>query len=115
FVLGSRTVRMYDTASGRLLRSARVGYYLNGSAGDAVVDEHTHRVFIASPVWDTRTNAPHWGQTNAGWLSILDAHTGVLLRTSSVAWPGAMAVDERTGNVLITYPGPMRSDGTFAG
>jgi DNA-binding beta-propeller fold protein YncE len=65
--------------------------------GIPLVDERTNRVFIPDAL--------------DGTVSMLDARSGALLRTISVGsgpagWnPGPLAVDERTGRVLMAVKG----------
>jgi DNA-binding beta-propeller fold protein YncE len=100
-------VSTLDARTLRTVRTVRVGrgateLWLAGikqfpGPGVPLVDERTNRVFIP----DTRD----------GTVSILDARSGALLRTILVGsgpagWnPGPLAVDERTGRVLMAVKG----------
>jgi DNA-binding beta-propeller fold protein YncE len=100
-------VSVLDLRTLRTLRTVRVGHgaaelWLAGvkqfpGPGVPLVDERTDRVFIP----DTRD----------GTVSILHARSGALLRTITVGsgpagWnPGPLAVDKRTGRVLLAARG----------
>jgi DNA-binding beta-propeller fold protein YncE len=100
-------VSTLDARTLRTVRTVRVGrgateLWLAGvkqflGPGVPLVDERTNRVFIP----DTRD----------GTVNILDARSGALLRTITVGsgpagWnPGPLAVDERTGRVLMAVKG----------
>ena len=46
---------------------------------------------------------------------MLDAHTGALLHTVSIPWPGGVAVDARTGRILVTSAGHLDRNGDPTG
>jgi len=103
-------VLVLDTASGRVVRIIRHPIY-----GRAVTDERTGRIVVAAQQWTGAPVASNWGQTDNGLLSILDARSGALLRTLAIEWPDGLAVDARTGRILISHGGPKRPDGSFVG
>jgi len=90
------TITVLDTANGRVVRRVMVGPF-GYSPSDAAVAEQAGRVFVASAGTD--------GQGTD--VSVLDAHSGTVLRTVRVgADPHSVAVDERRGRVLVgTYTG----------
>jgi DNA-binding beta-propeller fold protein YncE len=64
------------------------------------VDVHTRRVFVVNqgPLYRNGAGTA-WGY---GSVSMLDATTGTLLRTTRVGQnPRAVAIDERTGRVFV--------------
>jgi len=91
----SGSVSMIDTTRGTVLGAIDVG----GTPGMLAVDDRTGRVFVIT--------APPTGPES---VSMLDSHTGVLLRTVAVGRAtsvqgGALAVDERRGRVVVTNAG----------
>src|SRR5579875_2530919 len=46
---------------------------------------------------------------------MLDARTGALLGKLSVEWPDGLAIDPRSGDLLILHAGPKRADGSYVG
>jgi len=111
---GHGSVSVLDAASGTVLKAVSVG-----DAPDALaLDERSGRVFVANlgPL-DVDTGVP----SGAGSVSMLDATSGVVLRTVAVGvFPAGLAVDVRSGRVFVLNlgtktglryaPGPRRSE-----
>jgi DNA-binding beta-propeller fold protein YncE len=98
--IGRGTVSVLDARTGAVLRTVIVG-----SVPSAVtVDAHTGRVFVLnSNVTVTHNDVRSIGR---GTVSVLDARTGMMLRTIAVGTnPSAIVVDEKTGQVLVTNSG----------
>lgn len=89
-LFNSNTVATLDAASGRVLRSARVGLM----PSDLIVDQRSGRAFTL----DESNNT----------VSMLDAHTGALVR----AWPsgqpttqsGQLSIDRRSNHLFFVAP-----------
>jgi len=91
--LGS--VSMLDSRTGRVLSTAPVGC----GARTLTVDEQTGRVFVlnAGP-----TASGALGSNGAASVSVLDAATGRVLRTTAVGRGAqALIIDDRRGRVLV--------------
>jgi len=87
------SVSMLDATSGRRLRT--VG---GTHPGPMAVDTHTRRVFVTS--LGAMDAAGHL--TGPGSVSVLDAQSGMLLRTVPVGVePAVIAVDERAGRAFV--------------
>ncbi len=104
YVTGDTTLRVVDGPSGHVLRAVP---FVNtagpsGATGAVAVDPARGRVFVtqAAPVDDNGVAA------GAGWVNVLDAGSGALLRRVSVGVnPAAVAVDGRTGRVVVVNAG----------
>jgi YVTN family beta-propeller protein len=87
------SVSVLDARSGQVLRTTSVG---QGPLAVAVVAS-LQRIFVA--------NADLWRSTyqvTRGTVSVLDEHTGAVVHTVRVGLhPRALAVDERSGHVLV--------------
>jgi YVTN family beta-propeller protein len=87
------SVSVLDARSGQVLRTTSVG---QGPLAVAVVAS-LQRIFVA--------NAALWRSTyqvTRGTVSVLDEHTGAVVHTVPVGLhPCALAVDERSGHVLV--------------
>jgi len=96
--IGPGHVAVLDARTGALLRMVRVGV----APGAVAVDGRSERVFVANagPV-DGLGNA-----TEPGTVSVLDARSGVVLRTVMVGLnPDSIAVDERSGRAFVVSVG----------
>lgn len=85
--LGPGSVSMLDTETGRARGTVPVG---RGAVAVAV-DDRTGRVFIANE--------------ESHSISVLDARSGVVLRTVPVGFATALAVDEKAGRVIVANGG----------
>jgi hypothetical protein len=99
FVTGETTARssssvsVLDATSGRLLRTSAVGLLPQAIA----VDKRHGLVFVVS-----RSSDDAGTPTGPGAMSVLDAANGNVLRTVPIGGaPNAVAVDERTGHVVV--------------
>ncbi len=97
------SVSMLDAHSGAVLRTTVLG---SGGGPTAIgVDGRSGRVFLVEQLVFARTT------TMTGGLDVLDARTGALVRTIELeawpkaAYPGAVAVDERTGMAFVLTGG----------
>src|SRR4051812_39719603 len=90
---GVGSVSVLDTITGKLLHTITVGI----NPQTVAVDGRTGRAFVV--------NAGHGGARYT--VSVLDAHSGALLRTVSVAGtrPNGIVVDERRGHLFIVNSG----------
>ncbi len=92
-------VSVIDTRSGALLSTAIVGSHPLRLS----VDPQTARVFVVNQGSTSPADRP----TGAGSVTMLDAHTGAVLRTVTLDIDAvAVALDERRGLVLVTTAGP---------
>ncbi len=90
--IGPGSVDMLDAATGRLLRTARVGV----NPVQAALDTSANRLYVLSQRRDVNDNA-----VGPGSVSVLDAATGALVRTTQVGvGVMGMAVDDRRGRVF---------------
>lgn len=92
--LGPGRVITLDARTGRVLRTTTVGV---GPVAVAV-DERSGRVFVLNH------NDRYYGQQSneRGSVSVLDARTGLLLRTVAVGGsPSAVAIDTRLGHAFV--------------
>ncbi len=88
------TVSMLDAQTGALLRTVAVGHLPHAVA----VDARTARVFVTNIGAVDKETTP----VGAGTVSVLDAHTGAVLRTVSVGTgPFTLVVAERTTRAFI--------------
>jgi len=99
----SDNVSMLDARTGRLLHTTPLGHAPCDAGDDspctAAVDARTGRVFVASYTANT-------AGSGMGTISMLDARTGVILRTIPVhGRPYAAAVHGRAGHAFITNLG----------
>jgi DNA-binding beta-propeller fold protein YncE len=100
----SDSVSVLDTHSGALVRTTNLGRDLFAVA----VDEQTGRVFVANDI-DLRANGGV--SVPNGSVSILDATSGRLVRSVTVGmFPTAVAVDARSGRVVVASKGPVDSN-----
>jgi len=96
--IGPGHVAVLDARTGALLRMVRVGV----APGAVAVDGRSGRVFVATagPV-DRLGNV-----SEPGTVSVLDARSGVVLRTVTVGLnPDSIAVDERSGRAFVVSVG----------
>lgn len=108
FIFGITGGEVRATATGRLVRRIALGPNLN--VAGAVADQRTGRVFVSSISF-----GGNGAETNGGSVYVLDGRSGAVLHTTRVGRPGALAVDERTGHVLVTNAGPHDLNGTYEG
>lgn len=100
---GDGRITMLDMRTGALLRTVRVGRYPTA----IVVARPQGRVFVAASDGDTtdfilRSATIPGMPMRQGTISVLDARSGALLRTSPLRLqPFQLAVDERAGRVLV--------------
>jgi len=95
-------VSVIDTRSGALLSTAIVGSHPLRLS----VDPQTARVFVVNQGSTSPADRP----TGAGSVTMLDAHTGAVLRTVTLDIDAvAVALDERRGLVLGQPPAPRPS------
>ena len=85
--LGPGSVSVLDAETGRVVGTIPVGR----GAVAAAVDNRAGRVFVANE--ESRS------------ISMLDARSGVILRTVSVGFATALAVDEMAGRVIVANGG----------
>ncbi len=100
------TVFMLDASSGAIIRTVDVG--LNPLMG--AVDEQRGRVYVLSrgplTMQSDTAYTSGYAPVGAGSVSVLDAASGQLLRTIPVGVdPHGLAVDERTGHVIVVVGG----------
>lgn len=107
FVFGGNSIQMLDSATGRTLRTIP-GPYLN--YGGALIDEQTGRLFVALLHWSAKGYP-----TSTGSVLVIDARSGAVLRQVQTAWPNGMAVNTRTGHVLVTSAAKTDSSGHIVG
>jgi len=101
YVTGDTTLRVIDGASGHILRTVTFAGTA-GATGAVAVDPARGRVFVAqaAPIDDNGVAA------GAGWVNVLDARNGALLRRVAVGVnPTAVAVDARSGRVIVVNAG----------
>jgi len=101
YVTGDTTLRVVDGPSGHVLRTVPFAG-ATGMTGAVAVDPARGRVFVtqAAPVDDNGVAA------GAGWVNVLDARSGAFLRRVSVGVnPAAVAVDARSGRVIVVNAG----------
>lgn len=92
------TVSVLDATSGAVLDTIALGHYPIAAA----VDERYGRVFFLNTDGEPDAHGPG----RPGSVSILDATSGALLRTSFAGYDaGALTVDESSGRVFITNSG----------
>jgi DNA-binding beta-propeller fold protein YncE len=108
FAFDPTGVQVFATDSGRLLRRVSLGPTF--SFAGAVADDPTGRIFVSA----LGVNADGV-ETSAGQVYVLDGHDGAILARVSVSRPGGLAVDARTGDVLVTDAGPHDVLGTYPG
>lgn len=118
--LSSATGRAFVFAPGRMLvldaaRMRVIRVIPSPSYSQPLVDERTGRIFMAEQAWNATQNAPNWGRTETGSLRILDARTGNAVATLPIEWPDGMAIDEQSGQIMISHAGAKRDDGAFVG
>jgi YVTN family beta-propeller protein len=108
FVAGSTGLSVLDTVSGARVRprvslpdtGAPTGYAHDVTVRAVAVDERTGHVFVSVS-----------GYRRVGWVSMLDARSGAVLRSVRVGWqPDALAVDARTDRVFVAN----LADGTLS-
>lgn len=90
------TVGMLDARTGRLLRTTVLGA-APGTVAALADDAATGRIFAES----FPPRIAGGGGSTLGHVAVLDAATGRLLRTVALDNPMALAVDARTGRVLV--------------
>lgn len=89
----AHSVNMLDAASGALLRII----HLDAAPQAVCVDEQTARAFVTG----TSTEPPGYSVA-LGTISVLDTHSGAVLRTVPVGDnPGTPVVDTRLGRVFV--------------
>jgi DNA-binding beta-propeller fold protein YncE len=108
FAFDPTGVQVFATDSGRLLRRVSLGPIF--TFGGAVADDQTGRIFVSA----LGVGADGM-ETGAGQVYVLDGHDGAILARVSVIRPGGLAVDVRTGNVLVTDSGPHDVLGIYPG
>ena len=143
FVLNIRAgaVQTLDAASGRLLRSTRIGagpalmavaraagrvFVFNGMV--RVLDAASGRLLRAIPtsrsvtdtalVADERTGRVFLADEHTGTITMLDAASGRVLRTVTVAptiASGGVLVDQGSGRLIVSSAGPLDSAGNVTG
>ena len=94
---GDNSVSVLDAQSGSVLRTVPLGNGLVYKRGDtsttAVVDERTSRIFVVNERTPPANSS----------VSVLDARSGIVLRTTRVGlFAAAAAVDGRTQRVFVT-------------
>jgi WD40 repeat protein len=91
---------MLDATTGHVLFSMQIGATSTNTPFTVAVAHHAGRVFIVNLTGTQPFTTP--GQISPGTVSILDAATGRLLRTTPVGIaPFAVAVSERTNRVFV--------------
>ncbi len=106
FYGGVGTVFMLDASGGAIIHSVDIG--LNPLMG--AVDEQRGRVYVLSrgplTMQPDTAYTSGYAPAGAGSVSVLDAASGQVLRTISVGVdPHGLAVDERTGHVIVVAGG----------
>jgi len=104
YVTGDTTLRVVDGRDGHILRAIPFAGTTGtaGATGAVAVDPARGRVFVtqAAPIDDNGVAA------GAGWVNVLDARSGALLRRIAVGVnPTAVAVDARSGRVVVVNAG----------
>lgn len=97
---GSNSVSVLDAYTGRVLRTVGVGR----NPGAIAVDTHTGRVFVVN------SNSPYLSLEGAaaanGSVSVLDAWSGIVLRTMPVGIaPEEVVVDDRSARAFVVNSG----------
>lgn len=97
------TLSLLDARSGALLRTVPLGQHPTALA----LDEAAGRVFTLNTTLTTATAAlPYPATVGVATLSVLDLHTGALLRTVPAgASPTVLAVDEPGGRLVVASSG----------
>lgn len=93
---GAAVVVAHSESSGASVRLVSVGY----SAAAIAIDGRAGRVLVLN-----RNADGNGSPLGRGSVSVLDARSGAVLRTTTVGTlPGSIAVDERAGRVVVTNP-----------
>jgi DNA-binding beta-propeller fold protein YncE len=108
FAFDRTGVQVFATDSGRLLR--RVILDSTFTFVGAVANDQTGRIFVSAT--DVGADGLVSG---AGQIYVLDGRNGTLLTRVNINRPGGLAVDARTGNVMVTDAGPHDVLGTYSG
>jgi DNA-binding beta-propeller fold protein YncE len=108
FAFDPTGVQVFATDSGRLLQHIDLGPTF--SFAGAVTDDQTGRIFVSA----LSVNADGV-ETGTGQVYVLDGHDGTILARVGVRRPGGLAVDARTGDVLVADAGPHDVLGTYSG